>query len=158
MPFEHALDRRLIYRTVALAAETKAVESRQPRAALDSSPLWGAGRVEDMYNLLGHALRKALGVIARQQGRGLTDLADEAGVPLRDGTRSLKAALDCDWDDPAARAGALGQVLAALTAVEGSLDWQSAVPDEARAAVALADQMRDQDVETLPNNVVQLRR
>jgi len=65
MPFEHALDRRLIYRTVALAAETKAVESRQPRAALDSSPLWGAGRVEDMYNLLGRALRKALGVIAR---------------------------------------------------------------------------------------------
>jgi len=79
-------------------------------------------------------------------------------VPLRDGTRSLKAALDCDWDDPAARAGALGQVLAALAAVEGSLDRQTAVPDEARAAVALADQMRDQDVETFPNNVVQLRR
>ena len=37
------------------------------RAALDSSPLWGAGRVEDTYNLLGHALRKALGVIADQQ-------------------------------------------------------------------------------------------
>jgi len=69
MPFEHALDRRLTYRTVALAAETKAVESRQPRAALDSSPLWGAGRVEDMYSLLGHALRKALGVIAREEGR-----------------------------------------------------------------------------------------
>ena len=29
------------------------------RAALDSSPLWGAGRVEDTNNLLGHALRKA---------------------------------------------------------------------------------------------------
>jgi hypothetical protein len=35
---------------------------------LVSSPLWGAGRVEDTYNLLGHALRKAVGVIARQQG------------------------------------------------------------------------------------------
>src|SRR5205085_3304408 len=87
-------DRRLIERTVELAAETKAVGSRQLRAALDSSPLWGAGRVEDTYNLLGHALHKALGVIARQQGRGLADLAAEVGVPLVDGSQSLKAALD----------------------------------------------------------------
>jgi len=105
----HDLDRRLIERTVDLAAETKAMGSRQLRAALDSSPLWGAGRVEDTYDLLGHALRNALGVIARQQGRGLTDLADETGVPLLDGTQSLKAALDCNWVDPAARTGALSQ-------------------------------------------------
>src|SRR5436305_14418009 len=54
----HDLDRRLIERTVELAAETKAFGGRQLRGALDSSPLWGAGRVEDTYNLLGHALRK----------------------------------------------------------------------------------------------------
>lgn len=65
---ERELDRRLIERTAELAAEMKGVGSRQLRAALDSSPLWGAGCVEDTYNLLGHALRKALGVIARQQG------------------------------------------------------------------------------------------
>src|SRR4051812_23175723 len=87
----HDLDRRLIERTVELAAETKAFGSRQLRAALDSSPLWGAGRVEDTYNLLGHALRKALGVIARQQGRGLAELAAEAQVPLLSGEQSLKA-------------------------------------------------------------------
>lgn len=154
---ESAFDRRLIERTVELAAETKAVGSRQLRAALDSSPLWGAGRVEDTYNLLGHALRKALGVIARQRGRGLAEIAGEAGVPLLDGTRSLKAALDCDWDDPVARTAALGQVLATLTAVEGSLARQAA-PDEARDAVAVAQTVRDQDVETTPENVVQLRR
>jgi hypothetical protein len=62
------LDRRLVERTVALAASPAA--GRQLRAALDSSPLWGAGRVEDTYNLMGHALRKALGVIARQRGWG----------------------------------------------------------------------------------------
>src|SRR6266540_3571852 len=49
------LDRRLLERTVELAAATKAFGSRALRAALDSSPLWGAGRVEDTYNLLGHA-------------------------------------------------------------------------------------------------------
>src|SRR5215813_5434935 len=65
------LDRRLLERTVEIAAASGAFGPRQLRAALDSSPLWGAGRVEDTYNLLGHALRKALGVIARQQGRGL---------------------------------------------------------------------------------------
>ncbi|AUB43899.1 Transposase, IS5 family (plasmid) [Nostoc flagelliforme CCNUN1] len=36
------LDRRLIERTVELAEQTKGFGSRQLRAALDSSPLWGA--------------------------------------------------------------------------------------------------------------------
>jgi Transposase DDE domain/Transposase domain (DUF772) len=153
----HDLDRRLIERTVELAATTKAFGSRQLRAALDSSPLWGAGRVEDTYNLLGHALRKALGVIARQQGRGLAELAAEARVPLVSGEQSLKAALDCDWDDPAARRSALTQVLTALTTVEAWLEQQPAVPEGAQAAVAVAEAVREQDVETLPENVVQLR-
>ena len=38
--------------------------------------------MEDTYNLLGHALRKALGVIARQQGRGLAEVATEAGASV----------------------------------------------------------------------------
>src|SRR5262250_1510633 len=64
------LDRRLVERTLEIAAASGSFGPRQLRAALDSSPLWGAGRVEDTYNLLGHALRKAVGVLARQQGRG----------------------------------------------------------------------------------------
>jgi hypothetical protein len=40
-------------------------------------------------------------------------VADQAGVGLL-GTSSLKAALDRDWDDPAARDQALGVVLVAL--------------------------------------------
>jgi hypothetical protein len=72
---EHELDRRLIERTVEVAQKRGGFGSRRLRAALDSSPLWGAGRVEDTYNLLGHALRKALGVIASQQGRGLAEVA-----------------------------------------------------------------------------------
>ena len=55
------LDRRLIERTVELAEQTKGFGSKQLRAALDSSPLWGASKVEDTYNLLAHALKKAIG-------------------------------------------------------------------------------------------------
>ena len=61
-------DRLLINKTIELAKTRGGYSSRSLRGALDSSPLWGAARVEDTYNLLGHALRKALSLIARQQG------------------------------------------------------------------------------------------
>jgi len=155
---EHGLDRRLIERTVELAERDRTVGPRQLRAALDSSPLWGAGRVEDTYNLLGHALRKALGVIARQQGRGLAAVATEAGASLVAGS-SLKAALDLDWDDPTAQAEALGRALAALEAVERWLAGRPPASDDARVAdsLAAAARVRAQDVELGPGEQPRLR-
>src|SRR5437870_11053868 len=110
------MDRRLIERTIEVAKETGAFGAGPLRAALDASPLWGAGRVEDTYNLLGHALRKALSVLARQQGRGLAEIAVAAGAPELSAS-SLKAALDVDWDDATARTAALARVLSMVTAV-----------------------------------------
>jgi len=118
---ESQMDRRLIERTIEVAKETGAFGAGPRLTALDSSPLWGAARVEDTYNLLGHALRKALGVIARKPGRGLAEIATEADASLLGGS-SLKAALDRDWDDPGERAEALGVVLAVLTTVERWLE------------------------------------
>jgi IS5 family transposase len=144
------MDRRLLARTVDVAAATGAFGSRNLRAALDSSPLWGAGRVEDTYNLLGHALRKALGVIARQQGRGLAEVATDAGTPLVAGS-SLKAALDLDWDDPAAQDRALALVLDSLEQFESWLETQPEVLAEQPAvltSLAAAEQIRTQDVVT----------
>jgi hypothetical protein len=94
--------------------------------------LWGAGRVEDTYNLLGHTLRTALRVIARQQGRGLADVAAEARAAVVGGPRSLKAALDLNWDDPAARRQGLATVLAALEAAEQWLDGLAAAGQPGR--------------------------
>ncbi len=139
-----------------IAAQTKGDGHRALRAALDSSPLWGAGRVEDTYNLLGHALRKALGVLARQQGRGLTVVAAAAGATLVAGS-SLKAALDRNWDDPQERATALGEVLAALDQVDA---WSATQPggEAAHDALAVAHQVRRQDVEHQADGVATLRR
>jgi hypothetical protein len=146
---EHDLDRRLIERTVELAARTRGFGAAALRAALDSSPLWGAGRVEDTFNLMGHALRKALGVIAVLQGRGqaagITLLAQQAGTPQL-AASSLKAALDRDWDDPAARDEALAVVLGLLARVEAFLASQAG-EQAAADAVAVARQVRDQDVD-----------
>ena len=146
---ERDLDRRLVERTVELAAATGGFGARALRAALDSSPLWGAGRVEDTFNLMGHALRKALGVIAVLQGRGQAAgtaiVAAQARVPQL-AASSLKAALDADWDDPAAREAAVAQVLGLLDRVEAYIAGQAG-DEAAAAAVAVARQVRDQDVD-----------
>jgi hypothetical protein len=159
---EHQLDRRLVERTVALYGQlTGRVAGGKLRVALDSSPLWGAGRVEDTINLLGHALCKVVGVLARQQGWGLAEgtavLAEQAGVGEL-AASSLKAALDLDWDDPAALPHALGVVLAAVGRVEGLAAELGGGSDPAVArGLAAARQVRDQDVACDEQGVAQIR-
>lgn len=153
---QHRLERRLIERTIELAAKTGGFGSRQLRAALDSSPLWGAGRVEDTYNLLGHALKKALSVIAAQQGRELSEVATEAGATVV-ASSSLKAALDLNWDDPNQRFSGLQVVLDALDHVTA---WMESQPQVASATVALAaaEQVKAQDVTIQDDGTAALNR
>lgn len=143
---ETQMDRRLIERTVELASQTQEFGSRALRTALDSSPLWGAGRVEDTYNLVGHALKKLMRVVADQQGRELVEVGHEAGADLICGA-SLKAALDQDWDRPGQREEALSLVLNVLHAVES---WVQTLPlEEAQLAqppLKIAQQIQEQDV------------
>src|SRR6266436_34333 len=106
----HNLDKTLLDRTVALAENTGGFGARQLRAVLDSTPLFGAGRVEDTLNLLGHALRKAVGLAAKALDTSAEELMADAGLELV-GQSSLKAALDLDWGAPTARASALRLVL-----------------------------------------------
>jgi hypothetical protein len=106
----HNLDKTLLERTVALAERTGGFGARQLRAALDSTPLFGAGRVEDTLNLRGHALRQAVGLAAQELDTSPAAVIEAAGLTLV-GQSSLKAALDLDWGEPRARARALGLVL-----------------------------------------------
>jgi Transposase domain (DUF772) len=167
---EHGLDRRLVERTVELYGQaTGRVAGGRLRAALDSSPLWGAGRVEDTINLLGHALRKVVGVLARQQGWGLAEgtrvLAAQAGVPEL-AASSLKAALDLDWDDPAACQQALVVVLGAVERVErfagqfaGQLAGSQPGSADPRVVEGLqaARQVRDQDTIVGGDGIARIR-
>src|SRR5713101_3334426 len=145
---EAHLDRRLIERTIEIASQSQAFGSRALRAALDSSPLWGAGRVEDTYNLLGHALKKVLRVVADQQGRELVEVAKEAGASLVCES-SLKAALDRDCDQQLQKDEALELVLQVLSTVQ---TWVETLVDQeekaaAQQGVKIAEQVQEQDVQ-----------
>ena len=154
-------DRRLLERTVEIAQQRGGFSPRSLRAALDSSPLWGAARVEDTYNLLGHALRKALGIIAQDQERDFKEVATEAGAACV-ADSSLKAALDLDWDDPVAKTQALSTILQALAQVEFRIQQQpDASPkaaQEANETLLVARQIQQQDVEVESDGSPKLRR
>jgi hypothetical protein len=154
---EGQMDRRLIERTIEIASQSHAFGPRALRAALDSSPLWGAGRVEDTYNLLGHALKKVLRVVADQQGRELAEVASEAGGELVCGS-SLKAALDRDWDQQVQKDEALTLVLQVLRTVDA---WVQQLTDQedktvAEPILAIAKQVEEQDVQTSEEGKVSL--
>ena len=121
----HDLDRRLLERTVELARQTRGFGAAALHAAFDSSPLFGAGRVEDTFNLLGHAVRDVLTTLAKQQGKSRDAVAHEAGIPLLTGA-SIKAALDIDWEDPTQKAGALERLVAQVRAVGVFLEREHA--------------------------------
>jgi Transposase domain (DUF772) len=76
---EAQMDGRLIERSIQIATQSQAFGPRALRAALDSSPLWGAGRFEDTYNLLGHALKKALHLVAKSRGETVGSAGKRGG-------------------------------------------------------------------------------
>ena len=131
----HDLDQRLLDRTVTLAKQTGRFGWQALRAALDSSPLVGAGRVEDTWNLIGRALQTVATCAAKTLRIPRDQVLREAGVTLL-GASSLKAALDIDWSDPAAQTAALARLLADVEQLER---WVHAhVPTDAHPAVATA--------------------
>jgi hypothetical protein len=124
----HNLDKTLLDRTVTLAEQTGGFGARQLRAALDSTPLFGAGRGEDTLNLLGHALRKAVGLVAQTLGTSTDVLLEEAGLTLV-GHSSLQAALDLNWGEPRAKEQALRLVLEEVDRWKRWLEQHQSLPE-----------------------------
>jgi len=151
------MDRRLLERTVEVARETKAFDWRKLpktlRVAIDSSPLVGAGRVEDTINLLGHAARKIVVCAAELLGWPPEKVARAAGIPALLES-SVKKALDVEWADGEAKATALTRLVEQLDALEAWLRnrlGEELKEPPLKEALATLQQIRTQDLEPDPD-------
>ena len=151
------MDRRLLERTVELARKSKAFDFKKLpktlRVAIDSSPLEGAGRVEDTINLLGHAARKVAMCAADLLGWPLERVAKEAGIPVLLET-SIKVALDLEWSVPDAKTEAINILIEQVDALDA---WLRNKLSEERSRPPLKEhvetlaQIRTQNLEPDPS-------
>jgi hypothetical protein len=151
------MDRRVLEKSVEVAMGQqefgwRALKSSL-RVAIDSRPLEGAGRVEDTFNLLGHAARKVVACVARLLKCSTDRVCREAGIPLLLES-SVKKALDVDWNEAEQKARAL-QVL--IEQLDCLVQWLRRVLPERLEEEPLAghlktlEQLRGQDLEPDPN-------
>jgi hypothetical protein len=150
------LDRRVLERTVELAKATQAFDYRKLpktlRVAIDSSPLEGAGRVEDTFNLLAHAARNVVRCAAGLLGWGDEQVCRHAGIPLLLES-SIKRALDIDWNDAGEKTAAIQTFSRQLDSLQS---WIARHLPEAlatpplKAQVETLVQIRTQDLEPDP--------
>jgi IS5 family transposase len=157
------LDGRLLASTVELAKRTREFDYKKLpktlRLAVDSRPFEGAGRVEDTFNLLGHAGKKIAQSAAELLGTEMKEVCEQArvGVLLGD---SIKAELDIDWNDPEQKQEALNRLCQELDRL---CAWVGRhIPTEMAEATPLSryleafTQVKAQDVEPAPGGGVQL--
>lgn len=151
------MDRRLLERTVEFAKQTKAFDFKKlPKAlrvAIDSSPLEGAGRVEDTINLLGHAARKVAQCAAELLGWPVERVAKEAGIPILLES-SVKKALDLEWGTPDAKTQAIDILVEQLDSLNAWLHRK--LPEQIKRPPLLEHvetlaQIRSQDLEPDPS-------
>lgn len=152
----HDLDRRLLERTVEVARKTNEFDWRKLpktlRVAIDSSPLVGAGRVEDTFNLLGHAARKIVVCAAAILDSTVDKVCREAGIPMLLES-SVKRALDVQWSDLSQKASAFDDLIGQIDSLERWLTKhlrdEMTKPPLDKAVKTLA-QLRAQDLEPDP--------
>jgi len=118
----HDLDRRLLEQTVKVARQSKGFDHKKLpkdlRVGIDSRPLATAGRVEDTFNLLGHAGRKIAECAAEMSGLSYSDVCKGSGAEVLLAP-SVKAGLDVDWSDREQKDQALEVLVVQLRALSG---------------------------------------
>ena len=148
----HDLDEKLLERTVELAKRTGKFGWQHLKAALDSSPLLGAGRVLDTWNLIGRALSTVVTCAAKVTGQPRERIVADAKLVLSTAP-SLKTALDIDWDSPSERADALERLLGEVDRVEAWVTAHAAkeaAEAPLKAALAALRRVLEQDLEPDP--------
>jgi hypothetical protein len=111
------LDKKLVDRTIELAKTTQKFGWKKLRLALDSSPLPGAGRVEDTWNLIGRAMSRVVHAVSAALDMSEEQVIKKAKLTVLTDD-SIKAALDIDWDDDDAQHEALQHLLSQAAALD----------------------------------------
>jgi hypothetical protein len=157
----HAEQRTLFQASLELAKRRgKLARHRSLTVALDTTPILGRGAVKDSYNLLADGIVAVLRVLARRagvrrgDGAGLAAWASAAGYGHYVAAVSLKGGAAIDWDDPAARARFLAEIVADADRVleqarvaRGALAAGSAEDTAVAEAARLLSRVLCQDVE-----------
>lgn len=156
----HELDRMLLERTVDLARESGAFCWKKLRVAMDSSPLVGAGRVEDSWNLIGHAVDKLVRVVAKKTGRDRESIVAQVGLTMLEHS-SIKAGLDIDWSKPAAKERAINRIISqarkALSWAQEHLSKENEHDEIVDQAIDLVATLIEQNTEKDPNDAKKVR-
>lgn len=160
----HDMDRALLDRTAALVRSGALSEgegrsvSTTLRAAIDSRPLAGAGRVEDTINLLGHAARSIVRLVSTLTDRTPEDICRRAGIPLLLAP-SIKAGLDIDWSDAKQKAMAIEVIERQVSSLQQWVDrhLDEGVSEPLRPYLDAITQVRTQDLEASDNGGVRIR-
>ena len=160
MRLQHSgMDQRLLERTVAVARERGGFNAKALRAALDSSPLWGHGRVEDTINLIGHAGRHVIDCLAALTEQTVAEVIEVIGLNLFE-TKSLKATLDVDWSDAEQKQQALQHLCDEIEVLQQWVNEQ--LPQECErpplaSALETLHTVMEQDLEPDPEGGKRIR-
>jgi hypothetical protein len=147
------LDKKLVDRTVELAKKTGGFGWKALRVALDSSPLHGAGRVEDTWNLIGRAMSKVVHAISIALDVEEETVIKSAGLSVLTGD-SIKSSLDIDWDDDDAQIAGLQVLLGQVDMLEQWISKRASDKTEApplKEPLQLLRKLVAQDIEPDPN-------
>jgi hypothetical protein len=160
--------RELLMRSVKVCRETGALRSRKVCAALDTSPILGRGAVKDTYNLVADGMAKLLRTLAAFETPLLEPVNVELFAQAHDLSRyvtgaSLKGGAQLDWDDGSAREAFLTGLVVdvrrvlelARTLLEKAVSSgpmpRGASEEDVRGAMALLEQLVEQDIEVREN-------
>ena len=142
---------RLFFEQTVRAAKEWGLISSEVAEVIDSTPVLGAGAVQDTYNLLRSSLRKVLKVVHTRTDtyQRLLEMLkrkdyDETGKP------------EIDWDDPKAQKALLNEfVQDARTVLKETENLELDAGD--KAARELLATVTEQDVEEQPDGTVALK-
>ena len=157
---KHNMDVVLLEHTVNIAKEFGGFGHQQLRIALDSAPLQGAGRVEDTFNLVGHALELLVDCIAHIKQTSEAEIIAETGIKLV-GKSSIKAALDIDWSDPNEKHNAINTLLLDVELLKQWLDAQPETIKEHKAlkeCLLLLETVMEQNIDPSPEGGSRIKR